>query len=205
MKRLTHEMRLSLFLWLALFFIGFLGKSNLPEPEIKITTFYEKDDSIKTPLSEEQKSVEDWVQFQTYTKNMKKINLNTCDTNELKMLHINSRWANKIIEFRKALGGYYHINQLMDIYGFPEFFFEKLYYEGTVAPDEVIALGINNKTEIELMLHPYLSKKNCQAIVNYRKEHGHFKTIEELYQIKTIDSLTIKKIEPYLAKEFKQK
>lgn len=202
---MTHEMKLSLFLWLTLFFLGFLGKSNLPEPEMKITAIYEHPDSTDDASSNEMYDTQSPFKSNNDKKFIKKINLNFCDTNELRSLHINSRWANKIIEFRTALGGYYHINQLMDIYGFPEFFFEKLYYQSTISPTEIKALGINEKSEIELMLHPYLTKKDCHSIVNYRSEHGPFSSTNDLFQIKTIDSLTIKKIEPYLAKDFLKK
>lgn len=205
MKRMTHEMKLSLFLWLTLFFLGFLEKSNLPEAELKITAIYEHPDSTNTASSDEMYDMQRPIKSNNEKKFIKKINLNLCDTSELRSLYINSRWANKIIEFRTALGGYYHINQLMDIYGFPEFFFEKLYYQSIISPSEISALGINEKSEIELMLHPYLSKKDCHAIVNYRREHGHYSSVNDLFQIKTIDSLTIKKIEPYLAKDFIKK
>jgi DNA uptake protein ComE-like DNA-binding protein len=202
MKRMTHEMKVSLILWLTLFFLGFLGNSNLPEPEINITAMYERKDSTDVEQFDEPPYAQHSTQSNLAKKFTKKINLNLCDTNELRSLNINSRWASKIIEFRTALGGYYHINQLMDIYGFPEFFFEKLYYQSAISPTEISALGINEKSEIELMLHPYLSKKDCHAIVNYRREHGPFTSINDIFQIKTIDSLTIKKIEPYLAKDF---
>jgi len=205
MKRMTHEMKISLVLWLTLFFLGFLGKSNLPEPEININAVYEHPDSTDAASTDEMYDPQSSIKSNNEKKFTKKINLNFCDTSELKSLYINSRWANKIIEFRTALGGYYHINQLMDIYGFPEFFFEKLYYQSIVSPSEIAALGINEKSEIELMLHPYLSKKDCHAIVNYRKEHGPFSSLNDIYQIKTIDSITIKKIEPYLAKDFLKK
>jgi DNA uptake protein ComE-like DNA-binding protein len=205
MKRMTHEMKISLVLWLTLFFLGFLGKSNLPEPEININAVYEHPDSTDTASTDEMYDPQSSIKSNNEKKFTKKINLNFCDTSELRSLYINSRWANKIIEFRTALGGYYHINQLMDIYGFPEFFFEKLYYQSIISPSEIAALGINEKSEIELMLHPYLSKKDCHAIVNYRREHGPFSSLSDIYQIKTIDSITIKKIEPYLAKDFLKK
>ncbi|MFN4885704.1 MAG: ComEA family DNA-binding protein [Bacteroidota bacterium] len=205
MKRMTHEMKISLVLWLTLFFLGFLGKSNLPEPEININAIYEHPDSTDAASNDEMYDPQSSIKSNNEKKFTKKINLNFCDTSELRSLYINSRWANKIIEFRTALGGYYHINQLMDIYGFPEFFFEKLYYQSIVSPSEIAALGINEKSEIDLMLHPYLSKKDCHAIVNYRREHGPFSSLNDIYQIKTIDSITIKKIEPYLAQDFLKK
>jgi len=202
---MTHEMKISLVLWLTLFFLGFLGKSNLPEPEININAVYKHPDSTAAAYTDEMYYPQSSIKSNNEKKFTKKINLNFCDTSELRSLYINSRWANKIIEFRTALGGYYHINQLMDIYGFPEFLFEKLYYQSIISPSEISALGINEKSEIELMLHPYLTKKDCHTIVSYRREHGPFSSLNDIYQIKTIDSITIKKIEPYLAKDFLKK
>lgn len=202
MKRMTNEMKISLFLWVSLFFLGFLGKSNLPEPEMKITAIYEHPDSTDAASADELYDTQSQIKTNNEKKFIKKINLNSCDTTELRSIHINSRWSNKIIDYRQALGGYYNVNQLMEIYGFPEFFFEKIYFQCTVSPTEIKPLGINSKTQIELMIHPYLSKKDCQSIVNYRNEHGSFTSIGDLYLIKTLDSLTIKKIEPYLAKDF---
>jgi DNA uptake protein ComE-like DNA-binding protein len=131
-----------------------------------------------------------------------KINLNTCDSIELRNARISSVWANKILAYRKSLGGYYNTIQLLEIYNFPEFLFERIHSIAVVYPTQVEALGVNTKSVLELTLHPYISKKEAEVIVSYRNEHGIFNCVDDFLLLKALDSNTVKKIEPYLAKDF---
>ncbi len=45
---------------------------------------------------------------------------------------------------------------------------------------------------------PYIGPKTARAIIRYRQEHGAFKTIEELDNVKRIGPKTIERIRPYL-------
>ena len=47
-------------------------------------------------------------------------------------------------------------------------------------------------------MHPYLNYKQAKMIVNYRKQHGHFKQIKDIQKIRPISPEIFRKIAPYL-------
>jgi hypothetical protein len=52
--------------------------------------------------------------------------------------------------------------------------------------------------QLDNFRHPYLKFNQIKVIAAYRKQHGNFKSAEDLKQIKILDEATISKIEPYL-------
>jgi len=66
----------------------------------------------------------------------------------------------------------------------------------------VIALAtinINTATKDELVALPGIGPAKAQAIVDYRKAHGPFKTVEELKDVKGIGAKRFEKLKPELA------
>ena len=57
---------------------------------------------------------------------------------------------------------------------------------------------INTASAMELADHPYIKKKLADIIVNYRSQHGNFKTIDDLKKIKTIDEDNFNKLKVYI-------
>ncbi len=57
-------------------------------------------------------------------------------------------------------------------------------------------VNINKATTKELEELPGIGAAKAEAIVNYRKEHGNFKTIEELTDVKGIGPKLLVKIKP---------
>jgi competence ComEA-like helix-hairpin-helix protein len=49
--------------------------------------------------------------------------------------------------------------------------------------------------------HPYLDSKRANAIVKYRKQHGDFKSVEDLKNIYAISADILVQIKPYLVAE----
>ena len=65
----------------------------------------------------------------------------------------------------------------------------------------VIALAtinINTATKDELVALPGIGPSKAQAIVDYRKAHGPFKTVEELKDVKGIGAKRFEKLKPEL-------
>jgi len=61
------------------------------------------------------------------------------------------------------------------------------------------AININTATKDELVALPGIGPAKAQAIVDYRKAHGSFKTIEELKDVKGIGAKRFEKLKPDLA------
>jgi len=61
------------------------------------------------------------------------------------------------------------------------------------------AININTATKDELVSLPGIGPAKAQAIVDYRKAHGPFKTVEELKDVKGIGAKRFEKLKPDLA------
>jgi len=134
------------------------------------------------------------------SKEVVPININTADTITWQTISgIGPVFARRIIKYREALGGFYTLEQLREVYGLPIETFEKmkafLFLDNTVL---LTKIPINIITVEELLKHPYLTKKQAQTIVNYRNQHGNFENLESLSQIQSLDNVFLRKIEPYL-------
>lgn len=129
------------------------------------------------------------------------IELNSADTIALVELPgIGIKLAQRIINFRDRLGGFYSIDQVGETYGLADSIFKKikpyLHINGGVKK-----ININTATRDELKLHPYIKWNLANILVEYRNQHGHYKNIEELKNISSIDETLFLKIAPYLYKE----
>ena len=61
------------------------------------------------------------------------------------------------------------------------------------------AINLNTATKDELVALPGIGPAKAQAIVDYRKAHGPFKTVEELKDVKGIGAKRFEKLKPDLA------
>ncbi len=87
---------------------------------------------------------------------------------------------------------------MKEVYGLPSETFDEIKNKLTVNKDSIKKLKINIWDKDTLGSFPYFNYRLASQIINYRNQHGYFKNIDDLKQIKTIDSIKIKKIEPYL-------
>ena len=61
------------------------------------------------------------------------------------------------------------------------------------------AININTATKDELVALPGIGPAKAQAILDHRKAHGPFKTVEELKDVKGIGAKRFEKLKPDLA------
>ncbi|ELR69117.1 hypothetical protein C900_05506 [Fulvivirga imtechensis AK7] len=126
--------------------------------------------------------------------------INMADTTDLKKIRgIGSVFSKRIVKYRESLGGFIDKKQLGEVYGLKESLLnhlDSLTFIGTDYP--IRYLNINEVTEDQLAHHPYLTRGKAGAIISYRYQHGAFGSLNELYNIHLMDSLTITKISPYL-------
>ncbi len=130
------------------------------------------------------------------TENIVPFDINTADTTALKKLKgIGSVLATRIIRFRDALGGFHSVEQLDETYGIPP---EVLLIlkKAVIIGSPVKLIPVN---EAESIKHPYIRSYQAKALLAYRKQHGPFHSVEDLYQIKVLDEETLQKLKPYLS------
>lgn len=127
------------------------------------------------------------------------IELNSADSTELVQLNgIGAVFANRILKYRELLGGFYSTSQLLEVHNFPEETFGKI--EGNISVDTVLIkkIRLNFAEYPDLLRHPYLHKKQVEAVLNYRNKNGSFHDIFQLKSNGIIDSETFSKVRPYL-------
>ena len=123
------------------------------------------------------------------------VDINTADTNLLKKIpNIGSYRAREIVSYRQRLGGYTEVNQVMEACEMPDEVLEWF----SLVPVPVKTLNVNSLSVRQLMRHPYLSFYQAREIVEYRKEHGPIKQIEELATLDKFSSSDIERLRPYL-------
>jgi competence protein ComEA len=125
------------------------------------------------------------------------IDLNYCDSVALIGLSgIGPSYARRILKYGSMLGGYVSVEQLKEVYGFPEELFEKVkpFFVVTAAPVKKINLNTDDFKIINK--HPYISYALTKLIFDWRR-----KTTITATNIKDIlnDEALYKKMLPYLA------
>lgn len=126
------------------------------------------------------------------------LEINAADSESLvKLYRIGPGLASKIINYRNKLGGFLNLKQLTEIWGFDEDILYDL--QGKIKVDASKAKRLNlNKVDLEtLKQHPYYKFKLSQAIVNYRLQHGDFKSMAELRNIRIVNDSIFKLISIY--------
>lgn len=127
------------------------------------------------------------------------IELNTADSLALIALRgIGPVYSSRIVKYRELLGGYYELEQLKEVYGLPIETVEHISKHLFIDPESISKIKINTLDAGAISKHPYISYKQAKTIVNYRKQHGHFSSIEDLKKILSLQEPFFRKIEIYL-------
>ncbi len=123
------------------------------------------------------------------------VQLNTADTSALKKVPgIGSGYAKMIVSYRNRLGGYVHIQQLLEIDGFPE---EALHYF-KVNPLNVNKLNLNKLTLNQMRRHPYINFYQAREICDYRRLKGPLHSLADLHLFKDFSPEEIQRLAPYV-------
>ena len=126
------------------------------------------------------------------------VDINSADSLELITIHgIKGFYAKEIIKYRKLLGGFVSKEQLFELYKFDTIKYNMAEKYIAIDVSHIKKININTCTDKELK-HPYLKWNSVKAIINYRKAHGKFKTIDEIKKTDLVDDETYRKIAPYL-------
>jgi competence ComEA-like helix-hairpin-helix protein len=126
------------------------------------------------------------------------VNINTADSAALVSLHgIGPAFASRIIKYRNLLGGFCRKEQLLEVYGLDSKRYKGFESKITVS-GPVHKLNINTASLEEMKRHPYLKTKLAAAIIEYRGQHGQFKSVTDLKNINGIDNTLYEKVEAYL-------
>ena len=124
--------------------------------------------------------------------------LNTATAEELRAIKgIGKSFSERIVKYRTLLGGFSDSTQLKEVYGLPEETISQMLKSFSIQSN-VKSIEINSDSIRLLASHPYISYDLARVIINYRKQHGDIKSIQDLKKIKAMDDRTFSRLKPYL-------
>jgi len=131
------------------------------------------------------------------------LDINVADSADwTKLYGIGSVFAGRIIHFREALGGFYSISQIKEVYGLPDSNFQQIKSHLRISNEAGFKQINLNKTDLKTLSgHPYISYHLAKAVIAFRKQHGKYKSVDAVKEIKLITPQIFQKIKPYLTVE----
>ncbi len=128
------------------------------------------------------------------------VDINHADSAQLTEIRgIGPAFANRILKYRNRLGGFYRKTQLMEVYGLDSAKYEEIEKQVAVDASVINKININTCDFDGLKRNPYLSFKQMNAIIQYRKQHGNYTSIKDLKNVAILNDEVIRKVEPYFS------
>lgn len=141
------------------------------------------------------------VNYQVVNKPTEKVmvEINSADSATLTTISgIGPAFAARILKYKNRIGGFANIEQLKEVYGFDSVKYQQIKNQFKVNGNNVKTTNINLAEFDELKKVPYLSFKQMNAIIAFRKQHGNFTSIADLEKLVTLNPALIAKIAPYV-------
>lgn len=128
------------------------------------------------------------------------IDVNLADSAQLDQIKgIGGAFANRILKYRERLGGFYKKEQLMEVYGLDSAKYNEIKDQISMSSVTLKTVNVNTAQFNDLKSNPYLSYKQMNAIIQYRKQHGNYKSPDDLRKIAILNQQIIDKITPYIS------
>lgn len=128
------------------------------------------------------------------------LELNSATIEELiKIKGIGAYTAKAIIKYRKKLGGYSNIDQLLEINKLNKDYFYK--YKDALKADvsKIEKMSLNFNEIEDFIKHPYLNYTQAKKIVEFRTKNGPYKDILQLLKENILMESSFNRICPYLS------
>lgn len=127
------------------------------------------------------------------------VEINQADSAVLDQIKgIGPAFATRILKYRERLGGFCKKEQLMEVYGLDSVKYAEIKDQISVNPTSLRTININTANFNALKSSPYLSYKQINAIIQYRKQHGNYSGANDLKKIAILTPQVIDKLLPYL-------
>ena len=123
-----------------------------------------------------------------------KVNVNMADTIELKKIPgIGCVIARNIVAYRQRLGGFYDLEQLLEV----RFFTPELLEWFVLGDTPMNQLRVNRESLDKLRAHPYLNFYQAKIIVEHRKKRGEIKSLSQLSLYEEFTEKDLKRLSAY--------
>jgi len=184
------------------------GRNNKPPPEYSGNKNYGDAYSRRGSVNGSNDSADDrryatrssiYASYRPSNKHFENLDINLADSAVWSRLPgIGFRLACRIVHFRDRLGGFHSIDQVKETFGLPDSTFQLIRPFLHCGETGVQKINLNMADLEGLQAHPYIRWKLAKEIIQYRAQHGGFKSIAELQQLALLDAENYKKLEPYL-------
>ena len=150
----------------------------------------------------ERKRREEREEGSSYTSNkfhaLTKVDVNTADTAVLRRIPgVGEKISEAIVKYRKRLGGFYSVEQLMEI----KIVSPELLDWFEVSSSDVQKISINKTSFQALNRHPYISYEQAKALLQYIRLYGKVKDEKALLETGIFTEEEVERLMPYLTFE----
>ena len=125
--------------------------------------------------------------------------INSSDALEFQQLRgIGPVYSNRIVKFRKALGGFYSTKQIAEVYGLSDSLFRSIEPYLMLDTLRLKKIAINRATFQELVRHPYVGFEQAKSILELKSRIGKVRTVKDLIKMASFDSVTARRLNFYI-------
>jgi DNA uptake protein ComE-like DNA-binding protein len=133
-----------------------------------------------------------------YMKTLQPITINESDAAVwIALPGIGPKLSERIVKFRDKLGGFYSVDQVAETFGLPDSIFQQIKPLLKVS-GSIKKLNLNSASQDDLKNHPYIRQQLANAIVEFKAQHGDFKSISDIKKIMIVTEDLFNKLSPYL-------
>lgn len=130
-------------------------------------------------------------------KVIEKFDINTADTATLTQIKgIGEKTASWIVSNRDKIGGFHSLEQVKEIPILSEDAFKELQKYAFITSFKKININIADYETLKN--HLYIKGKAASILLKYKKQHGNYKSIEDIKKSRAIEDENLIKLIPYL-------
>lgn len=116
-----------------------------------------------------------------------------------KLPGIGSWRAQQIVAYRDRLGGFVDAGQVAEVKSLPDSIYRQIKPYVNISGNVLQKIDLNTATVEDFIRHPYFSPKQARLIVNYREQHGPFRSVDELLKLSAaVDAAWLERVKAYL-------
>lgn len=157
-------------------YIRITDSDNKPITQIHSPSDYDPNKNLITEISPSNASPKSFSQVI--------VELNSADSmNLLSVKGIGPVFASRILKYRKRLGGFYHIDQIREVYGIDSTRFEGISPQILTDTTLIEKINLNTATLEQLRKHPYFDYATAKAVIDKRIQVGSYQSMSEVKPI----------------------
>ncbi len=128
------------------------------------------------------------------------VDINTENLTEWEALKgIGEKMSQRILKYKKLLGGFYSVTQIKEVYGMNDSLFQFLSPQLICKSEILQLLNLNVVGLVDLGKHPYVGFPLAKKILAYRQQQGTIQSLQSLIEQGLISSEQMQKLEHYLS------